>query len=187
MTLAGAPLRVPSRSAVDTRELAGRLSALLVAGDIVLLGGDLGAGKTTFTQGLAIGLGVSEPVTSPTFILLRSYDGRSSDGKDRLKLLHADVYRLDHLQEIIDLGLPELMEDGGVAVIEWGDMALPVLLPDYLNIRIEFGAGDDDRELVLQPVGRPWMARHRRMCELLGPTNGPTNGPPNGRGVGGVM
>ena len=94
----------------------------------MLLGGELGAGKTTFTQGLAAELGVAEPVTSPTFVLVHSY--KTAAGWD---LLHADVWRLEHLQEVIDLALPELLEDGAAAVIEWGEIAAPALAPDWFT------------------------------------------------------
>jgi tRNA threonylcarbamoyladenosine biosynthesis protein TsaE len=147
------PVRVASSSVDETRALAARLAPLLVAGDVILLGGDLGAGKTAFTQGLAAALGIRERVTSPTFTLVRAYDAA------RFRLLHADVYRLEHLQEIIDLGLPELVEEGAVAVIEWGDHAAPVLLPDYLSIHLELGPGDDDRVIEMRSVGSGWRDR----------------------------
>jgi tRNA threonylcarbamoyladenosine biosynthesis protein TsaE len=137
---------------------------LLVAGDVILLGGDLGAGKTTFTQGLARSLGIDELVTSPTFTLLRSYENPKG-----LRLLHADMYRLDHLQEIVDLGLPELLDEGAVAVVEWGDLAAPVLLPDYLEVRLTFGESDDARVLTMRPVGPKWCARLRSLDQALGP------------------
>jgi tRNA threonylcarbamoyladenosine biosynthesis protein TsaE len=152
------PFVFGSSSAQETRDLAGRLAPLLVAGDLILLGGDLGAGKTTFTQGLARGLGIDEQVTSPSFTLVQSYQGGG-----RLPLLHADVYRLEHLQEIIDLGLPELLDEGAAAVVEWGDLAAPVLLPDYLGIRIEFGQTDEQRSVQFQPVGGRWGARRNAL------------------------
>jgi tRNA threonylcarbamoyladenosine biosynthesis protein TsaE len=155
-------LQIATGSADATRRVGERVGALVQAGDLVLLGGDLGAGKTTFTQGLARALGVVERVTSPTFTLVHSYDGRG------LRLLHADVYRLDHLQEVIDLGLPELLEEGAAAVVEWGDLAAPVLLPDHLNIRMVFGPGDDDRVIDLQPVGEHWRSRLPALEGLLG-------------------
>lgn len=154
-------LQVPTASAEETRRLAERLGALVVAGDLLLLGGELGAGKTTFTQGLARALGVEERVTSPTFTLLHSYEGRD------MQLLHADVYRLDHLQEIIDLGLPELLEEGAAAVVEWGDRAEPVLLAEHLDVRIFFGEGDDDRVLQLEPVGERWRSRLPALLGLV--------------------
>jgi tRNA threonylcarbamoyladenosine biosynthesis protein TsaE len=156
------PLRILTRSGEDTQRAAERIGALVVAGDLLLLGGDLGAGKTTFTQGLARGLGVTERVTSPTFTLLHSYEGRA------IRLLHADVYRLDHLQEVLDLGLPELLEDGAAAVVEWGDVAEPVMPADHLDVRIGFGAGDDDRVLHLDPVGARWLDRLPSLLELVG-------------------
>ncbi|MEY2566891.1 MAG: tRNA threonylcarbamoyladenosine biosynthesis protein TsaE [Actinomycetota bacterium] len=141
-----------TKSADDTRELGAALTSLVVAGDVVLLAGDLGAGKTTLTKGLARGLGVTDQVTSPTFVLMRSYEGR-------LPLVHVDAYRLDHLQEVIDLGLPEMLDDGAVAVIEWGDVVAPVLPPDFLEVRLEYADADDERRLRLRVTGNRWAAR----------------------------
>lgn len=128
-----------ARSPDEMKLLGAALARLLRPGDTVLLGGDLGAGKTTFTQGLAAALGVAGPVTSPTFVLLHSY--RTSAGWD---LLHADVWRLEQLQEVIDLAIPELVEEGAAAVVEWGELAAPALAPDFLHVAIDFeveGAG----------------------------------------------
>jgi len=148
------PLSLVSRSPEETRSAAARLRPLLVPADVILLGGDLGAGKTTFTQGLGRALGIIEPLTSPTFTLVRSYDAPGG-----VRLIHADLYRLEHLQEIVDLGLAELLDEGALAVIEWGEFAVPVLMPDYLEVRIDFGAGDDDRTLSVTGVGPRWVAR----------------------------
>ncbi|MGO9657495.1 MAG: tRNA (adenosine(37)-N6)-threonylcarbamoyltransferase complex ATPase subunit type 1 TsaE [Acidimicrobiales bacterium] len=112
----------------DMKALGAALAGLLQPGDTVLLGGDLGAGKTTFVQGLAAALGVGEPVTSPTFVLVHSYQTAAG-----WALLHADVWRLEQLQEVIDLALPELIEDGGAVVVEWGEMAAPALAADCLT------------------------------------------------------
>jgi tRNA threonylcarbamoyladenosine biosynthesis protein TsaE len=142
-----------TKSPDDTRELAAAIAPLVEPRDTLLLAGDLGAGKTAFTQGLARALGVTQQVTSPTFVLMHSYDGVM------FPLLHVDVYRVDRLQEVVDLGLEELIDDGAAAVIEWGDVAAPALPPDYLDVTIEFGSGDDDREFVLRPVGGRWAAR----------------------------
>ena len=161
-------LRVVSQSPVETQALARQLGSLVDSGDIILLNGDLGAGKTTFTQGLARALGVREPVTSPTFTLVRNYEGSGP-----LRLLHADVFRLEHLQEIIDLGLPELIEDGAVAVIEWGDMASSVLLADHLDVRIEFGATDDERVILIRPLGGRGAALLRQLSEAIGGASSP--------------
>jgi tRNA threonylcarbamoyladenosine biosynthesis protein TsaE len=161
-------LRVMSRSPAQTQELARHLGSLVNAGDLILLNGDLGAGKTTFTQGLAQAMGIRETVTSPTFTLVRSYQGSGP-----LRLLHADVYRLEHLQEVVDLGLPELIDDGAVAVVEWGDVAASVLLPDHLDVRLEFGEGDDERMITIRPVGARWVATMRQLSEITGPGHQP--------------
>lgn len=153
---ADAAIGTASRSVAETQALAARIQPLLGAGDVILLGGDLGAGKTAFVQGLALAMGIVGPVTSPTFTLMRIYDAPAG-----LRLLHADVYRLEHLHEVVDLGLAELLEDGTVAVIEWGEMAAPVLPPDYLEVRLDFGDSADDREIRLTPVGPRWLAPDR--------------------------
>jgi tRNA threonylcarbamoyladenosine biosynthesis protein TsaE len=149
-------------SAEDTRVLGAAIASLAQAGDILLLGGDLGAGKTVFAQGFARGLGVTEAVTSPTFTLVRPYDGR-------LRFLHADVYRLDRLQEVIDLGLVEQLDDqAAVACIEWGDLAKPVLPADFLEVRLAYEDGDDEtRDLRLAPVGPSWARRWRALQVAL--------------------
>lgn len=140
----------------DTAAIAEAIAAVLVAGDVLVLGGDLGAGKTTFTKALGAALGITENITSPTFTLAQQYDG------GRLVLHHLDVYRIDQIDEVIDLALPELYESGGVVVIEWGDTIAPALPSGYLLIRFEFGGaaqGDDERSLALHPVGSSWLAR----------------------------
>lgn len=144
-----------------TRELGAAVAGLARPGDLLLLVGDLGAGKTAFTQGFARGLGIDEPITSPTFTLARSYQGR-------LKLHHLDVYRLEHVSEAEDLGLGELMEDG-VTVIEWGDTIAPVLPADYLELRFVFGDDDDDRSLAVRIVGPSWSARQRSLAAAMEP------------------
>ena len=139
--------------AAATRALAGRLAPVLRPGDLILLEGDLGAGKTTFTQGLADALGVTDPVTSPTFVLMNIY--RTAAGFD---LVHVDVYRLDRLSEVTDLALSELLEDGAVVVVEWGDRAAAALPGDHLRVRIEAGEGDA-RTVTLEPCGPAWAGR----------------------------
>ncbi len=151
----------------DMKALGAALGGLMRSGDTVLLGGELGAGKTTFVQGLAAALGIEEAVTSPTFVLVHSY--RTGSGWD---LLHADVWRLEQLQEVIDLALPEQVEDGGAAVVEWGEMAAPALAPDCLHVAIGFAddepstddnageapegnAGGGARRVVFRALARP--------------------------------
>ncbi len=118
-----------------TKELGRQLARCLAPGDVLLLEGDLGAGKTTFVQGLAAGLGVTGPVTSPTFTLMRVLECPAD--RPVRRLLHADLYRLDHLKEVLDLGLLELVDDGAVAAVEWGDAGAPVLGDNVLEVRIE--------------------------------------------------
>ncbi|HUP86303.1 MAG TPA: tRNA (adenosine(37)-N6)-threonylcarbamoyltransferase complex ATPase subunit type 1 TsaE [Acidimicrobiales bacterium] len=155
-------ISVATKSADDTRELAAAFAPFVKGGDIVLLAGELGAGKTCFTQGLGRALGVTEQITSPTFTLMRPYDGTA------LRLLHCDVYRLDHLQEIVDLGINELVDDDAIAVIEWGDMAEPVLPADFLEVRITYAEDQDDlRRLVLRPVGASWTNRTTALGRAL--------------------
>lgn len=134
-------------SNVEETKRAGReLASLLRAGDIILLTGPLGAGKTAFTQGLAVGLGVSDRVTSPTFTLVRQHQCTTSQGISILH--HADVYRTNSLDEIEDLALEELVEVGGVAVIEWGEMAAALLGRTAWRITIDV-VDDDQRTIVV--------------------------------------
>ena len=140
-----------SSSPEETRAVGAVLARLLRPGDMVLLAGDLGAGKTTFTQGLAAALGVRDQVTSPTFTLVRPYSCASGDVHT---LLHADLYRLDRLAEVRDLALDELVEDGAVAVVEWGDVGAPVLEPDALVVHIDTDPDDTRRLSVAFPAGR---------------------------------
>jgi tRNA threonylcarbamoyladenosine biosynthesis protein TsaE len=139
--------------AAATQALAARLAPLLQPGDLVLIEGDLGAGKTTFTQGLARALGVTEAVTSPTFVLMNIYP--TTAGFD---LVHVDVYRLDLLSEVVDLALPELLDDGAVVVVEWGERAAPALPGERLVVRIEEvpAAG---RTVTLEAQGPAWSRR----------------------------
>jgi tRNA threonylcarbamoyladenosine biosynthesis protein TsaE len=150
-----------TKSPDDTRELAGAMAGLARAGDVVLLAGELGAGKTVFAQGFGRALGIEEPITSPSFTLVRIYPGR-------VRLVHADVYRLDHLQEVVDLALPELVDEGAVAVVEWGDVAAPALPADYLEVRLEWSEAEDERRVSVGAVGPAWSARQGALAAALG-------------------
>ena len=157
----GAALDVVTETAEDTRKVAQALAELLVPGDVVSLTGDLGAGKTTFVQGAARGLGVTDQVTSPTFVLVREYRGD-------VPVYHLDVYRLDRLQEVIDLGFEDLLDPAGVVFVEWGD-AIGPLLPDE-HLRVELRAGDGDaRRLSLSGRGVRWAGRWERLEGLVAP------------------
>jgi tRNA threonylcarbamoyladenosine biosynthesis protein TsaE len=118
----------------DTEALGGRIASSLRPGDIVVLAGGLGAGKTLFTKGLATGLGVDEPVVSPSFVLVREYQSGF------MPLIHADVYRLSSINEFDDLDVLEMAKEG-VLVIEWGGAVESMLPPDHL--RIDFEVDDD--------------------------------------------
>ena len=155
-------IRCATTSEHETRDLGEALAPLATDGDIVILTGDLGAGKTRFTQGFARGLHITDTVTSPTFTLVRVYDGR-------LKLQHADLYRMEGSDEVADLILGELADSSGVSLIEWGDAALGVLGDDVLDVRIELGPGDDDRILTLTPAGPTWRARADDLEKALSP------------------
>jgi tRNA threonylcarbamoyladenosine biosynthesis protein TsaE len=144
-------MKLRTDSPDQTRAVAAALGDLLVAGDLVLLVGDLGAGKTAFVQGLARGLGVEEPVTSPTFTIVQEYGGR-------LPLTHVDVYRLDRVQDLYDLGLEE-RSDRGVTVVEWGDLVEQAVPAEHLVVRIEPGAADTERVLELSCQGTRWRGR----------------------------
>ncbi|MDN6626302.1 MAG: tRNA (adenosine(37)-N6)-threonylcarbamoyltransferase complex ATPase subunit type 1 TsaE [Pisciglobus halotolerans] len=131
----------------ETKQLAASLSHYLKAGDVLLLEGDLGAGKTTFTKGLAEGLGIKRIVKSPTYTLIREYE----DG--RLPLYHMDVYRLEETGGS-DMGLEEYFEGEGVSVIEWASFIQEDLPKDYLKVTlIPKGELLDEREIDFTPVG----------------------------------
>ena len=149
------PIDVAANSSAprDTAAIAQVVASLVQPDDVIVLGGDLGAGKTAFTKALCAQLGVTDPVTSPTFTLAQRYDG------GRLQVHHLDVYRIDQIDEVIDLALPELFESKGLVVIEWGDTIAPALPANYLMVRFEFGAGDDDRRLEFSAIGPSWSAR----------------------------
>jgi len=148
-------LRAPSLR--STHALAAALASFVRAGDVVLLAGEMGAGKTAFAQGFGIALGVVEPITSPTFTLVHSYDTSGPT------LHHADLYRLDHLAEVADLALAEMAEYDGIVLVEWGDV-VESTFGDHLLVRLEHV--DDEveaRVVTIQPFGRTWAARWERL------------------------
>ena len=129
-----------------------------LGGEVLALIGPLGAGKTRFVQGLAKGLEVAERyITSPTFILLQSYEGR-------LPLYHIDLYRIEKEAEMEPLGLDEFLEGKGVSAIEWADKALSALPPSRLTIAFRY-AGEEQRELHLQAAGAPYTKWLRKIRE----------------------
>ncbi|MBE0480873.1 MAG: tRNA (adenosine(37)-N6)-threonylcarbamoyltransferase complex ATPase subunit type 1 TsaE [Dehalococcoidia bacterium] len=137
-------LEVVTRSEQGTRRIGSRLGRLSLAGDVILLVGDLGAGKTCLTQGIAAGLGIEEWVVSPTFMLVRQYRGR-------LPLYHIDFYRLDPA-EAAELGLEEYCSGAGVCVVEWADRAVDVLPREHLLVTMQ-ALSASERRLTFTPHG----------------------------------
>jgi len=162
-----------TRSAAETHDFARRLGALLRPGDVVVLAGELGAGKTVFTKGIAVALGIEETVASPTFTIVREYEAP-------LPLVHVDVYRLDHLQEMHDIGLDDVLGGDGVTVVEWGDKVSRVLPVERLDVRIEPGDGDDDRVITLDGAGPSWAARRAALAALADGCADPDGAPEPG-------
>lgn len=132
-------------SAEATHAFGAALAPLLSPGDVLLLTGDLGAGKTQLTKGLATGLGVAEPITSPTFNILLVHEGR-------LPLYHLDLYRLEHAEELEDLDYFGTLEGDGVAVVEWGDRFIEALPLDGISVTLHI-EGDEERRIELSPLG----------------------------------
>lgn len=137
----------------ETESLARLLAETLVSGDVLTLEGDLGAGKTTFTKSVAKGLGITRNVNSPTFTILKQYEGR-------LPLNHLDVYRLADSDE--DLGWDELFYGEAVSIIEWAHLINEDLPPERLAIQIH-RLDDDKRKFTFTPFGK----RYERLCEEL--------------------
>jgi tRNA threonylcarbamoyladenosine biosynthesis protein TsaE len=135
----------------DTRSLGRRLAAVLRAGDLVVLSGPLGAGKTALAQGIGAGLGVPGEVTSPTFVIARVHRG------GRVPLVHVDAYRLGTTVEVDDLDLDASVEDS-VTVVEWGEGKVEQLADAYLEVRID-RRDDDAREVALVPHRGDWATR----------------------------
>lgn len=165
-----------------THAVAAAVAGLARPGDVIVLAGEMGAGKTAFAQGFGRALGVVEPITSPTFTLVHSY---RCTGK--LTLHHADLYRLDTSGDVEDLALHELASFGGVVLVEWGDVA-SASLGEHLEVRLthpppmqgdgEGERGDDDerefaddgiREIELRASGSGWAGRWSRLTSALEP------------------
>lgn len=135
----------------DTQAFGRELAALLRAGDLVVLAGPLGAGKTALTQGIGAGLGVRGPVTSPTFVLARVHRG------GRLPLVHVDAYRLGSMADVDDLDLDATAEEA-VTVVEWGHGLVEQLADEHLVVELD-RRDDDVRTARLVPVGPGWEQR----------------------------
>lgn len=141
------------------------IAPLLRPRDAVVLTGELGAGKTVFVQGVARGLGVEDQVVSPTFTLIKEYAGR-------LNVAHVDVYRLDRVQDVVDLGLDELGEGDDVLLVEWGDAVEALLPPDRLRVELtseDPSGASEVRRLVIEGVGDSWDERRLALTHVLEP------------------
>ncbi len=171
-------LRADSLAA--TQAIAAALAALARPGDVIVLAGEMGAGKTAFAQGFGRALGVTDPITSPTFTLVHSYPLPGA----KQTLHHADLYRLETTSDVADLALHELAEFGGIVLVEWGDVAAAAL-GDHLEVRLEpdddddEDDGDDDdgdefgldgaRLVTIEAVGPAWATRWARLSSELEP------------------
>jgi len=156
-------LRAPAPD--DTRAIGGALAPLFRPRDAVILTGELGAGKTTFVQGVAKGLLIEEPVVSPTFVLVKEYSGR-------LEVAHVDVYRLDRVQDVVDLGLDDLGEGEDLLLVEWGDAVEGLLPPERLRVELttEDGTGENEtRRVSIAGAGPSWAARWEQVEHAVAP------------------
>jgi tRNA threonylcarbamoyladenosine biosynthesis protein TsaE len=163
-----AAVELTSDSADETRTIGERLGRLARPGDVILLQGDLGTGKTTLTQGIARGLGIAEYVQSPTFILVAEYDGRAADGTP-LRLYHLDLYRLEGETDLDSIGFGDYLEPAdGISVVEWPERAGGDLPESYLLVRIAL-ADEDRRRIFLDSVSASgiWADRLRLLGEPL--------------------
>jgi tRNA threonylcarbamoyladenosine biosynthesis protein TsaE len=142
-------LKLISHSPEQTQRLGMRIGELALPGDILLLVGALGTGKTCLTQGIAWGLGIKEYALSPSFVIVRELHGR-------LPLYHIDLYRLDHIEEIEELGLDDYLYGRGICVIEWAEKGLSVLPAEHLLIQINF-LSDSERSFQLKPKGKRYL------------------------------
>jgi tRNA threonylcarbamoyladenosine biosynthesis protein TsaE len=152
-------LRLRSTDEATTKAIGAALAGLLDPGDVVGLTGDLGAGKTRLVQGAAAALGVAEPVLSPTFMLLREYDGDPP-------VHHVDAYRLSGPLELEDLGLDEVFAAGAVVFVEWADRVASALPESWLELALRI-ADDDVREIQVRLHEGTWAARGDRLAAAL--------------------
>jgi tRNA threonylcarbamoyladenosine biosynthesis protein TsaE len=149
-------LRLWSADEGTTKAIGAALAGLLDPGDVVGLTGDLGAGKTRLVQGAAAALGVEDPVLSPTFMLVREYDGD-------LSVHHVDAYRLSGPLELEDLGLEEVLAADAVVFVEWADRVAAALPESWLELVLHI-RDDETREIEVRPHGDAWAARAERLA-----------------------
>ena len=151
-------LELISHSPEQTQKLGVRIGELALAGDIFLLVGTLGTGKTCLTQGIAWVLNIKEYALSPSFVIVRELQGR-------LPLYHLDLYRLDHIEEIAELGLDDYLYGNGVCVVEWAEKGLSILPTEHLLIQISY-LSDTERSFQLKPSGQRYLEMARQLKDL---------------------
>jgi tRNA threonylcarbamoyladenosine biosynthesis protein TsaE len=159
-------LRLWSADEATTKAIGAALAALLGPGDVVGLTGDLGAGKTRLVQGAATAIGVDGPVLSPTFMLVREYDGDPP-------VHHVDAYRLSGPLELEDLGLEDVLSPEAVVFVEWADRVAAALPDSWLELALRI-RDDDGRDIEVRPHGPAWAARSARLAAALEPFQGGT-------------
>ena len=142
-----------THSPEETTALGSTIGQRLRRGDAVALIGDLGSGKTQFVKGVAAAFHSHPHVSSPTFVIMNRYDGRDPEGR-AIFLHHVDLYRLERNEDILDLGLDEVLDDDGITLIEWADRMGPLLPVDRIDINFSFGTREQDRVIELT-VRRP--------------------------------
>ncbi len=153
-------LRLQAPDEATTKAAGAALAGVLTPGDVVGLTGDLGAGKTRLVQGAAAALGIDEPVVSPTFMLVREYDGD-------VPVHHVDAYRLSGALELEDLGLEEVFSPDTVVFVEWADRVLPAMPESWLELALHTRF-DEVREIRVLPHGPSWSARTGELEDALG-------------------
>jgi tRNA threonylcarbamoyladenosine biosynthesis protein TsaE len=154
-----------SSTVVETEAIGAALAAVLRAGDIVILSGELGAGKTACARGMGRTLGADDAVTSPTFLIMRQHELASGG-----LLLHLDAYRLSGPDDVEELGLFELLDRGAMAVIEWGERVVAALGNDHLSVRFRHDDSDDDvRVIEVEPTGTRWQQVQPELDAVLAP------------------
>ena len=152
-------MQLESSSPRQTSRIGALLGRYAEPGDVFLLCGELGSGKTCLTQGIALGLGVEEDVRSPTFVLATIHQGR-------IPLYHIDLYRLDRVAEVLDLGLEEYLAGDGISVIEWADKALEVFPQPYLMVSLTY-EGEKSRIIQMEPMGERYDRLVQRVRETM--------------------
>lgn len=136
-------MQITTHSADETQALGQKLASRLAPGDVIAYFGDLGAGKTAFTRGLAQGLGITDPVTSPTYTIVNEYLS------GRIPLFHFDMYRLGSSDELFDIGWEDYLIRGGVCAVEWSERVTDALPEDTLWVDIARGSGENDRIITI--------------------------------------